>query len=81
MAMLEGHDNVNVVGPLQSQEQAQYQGPELAPFKCSNCIHFRGDGQDCELVEGPISAEAICALFESATNADQGSIPQGRKLE
>ena len=80
MPILDGHPNVNVTGPLQSQEQAGYEGPELAPFKCSNCLHFKGEGQDCELVEGPIAADAICQLFESASNADQGTVPMGRPI-
>ena len=80
MAILPGHDNVNVVGPLESQEQAGYMGPEAGPFQCQNCRHFQGDGQDCEIVEGPIQAEGCCNEFEPAQSANSSS-PAGQKGE
>ena len=69
---------INVVGPLESQEQAGYMGPENAPFKCSNCVHFQGEGNDCEVVEGPISAEGCCNEFEPAQSGVAGAVPMGR---
>ena len=43
-------------------------------YKCSNCIHFlpvpgTGMPSKCELVEGNISPDAVCDLWEISENS------------
>lgn len=46
-----------------AQSEVAY-GPAYSPAeRCGNCVHFDGQGT-CELVEGTISPEGVCDLFE-----------------
>jgi hypothetical protein len=41
---------------------AFYRTPDMGPFMCGNCTHFR-EGGSCVIVAGPIEPEGMCNLF------------------
>lgn len=52
-------------GMKESQEEANYDGPDQGPFMCQNCKFFLPEGA-CQKVEGAIDPEGCCNLFEKA---------------
>lgn len=46
------------------KETAQYQDSPKNGEKCADCVHFV-EGDECKLVEGEISPEGWCTLFQA----------------
>lgn len=68
-----------VVNPLQSKKSKTSVDYKLG-YKCGNCIYFltssmgmsqgkSADGNRCRLVEGNISPEAVCNLWEGVESS------------
>lgn len=46
--------------------QSGYEPRSLRGWDCSECVFFEGEGEPaapCELVEGPVRADAVCDLY------------------
>jgi hypothetical protein len=46
-----------------SKESVQYQEGPKDDQKCSSCIHFIAQSNECKVVDGPISPNGWCTLF------------------
>jgi hypothetical protein len=60
--------------PGDGSKQSGYAGPQFAPFSCSNCTHFDGQGscdhpqvQSDPEVNGQVESEGCCNFFKSKT--------------
>ncbi len=50
--------------PKMSKEGAQYQTEPMGDQKCANCGNFIADSRTCKVVEGEVSPESWCILWE-----------------
>ncbi len=52
--------------PKMSQEGALYQAEPLDDRKCQDCGNFIAESKTCKLVEGTVSGEGYCILWDWA---------------
>jgi len=52
--------------PKMSQEGALYQAEPLGDLKCQDCGNFIAESKTCKLVEGQVSEEGYCILWDWA---------------
>lgn len=48
-----------------SQEQFKYQSKPNNGQACKDCMHFEADKKQCKVVDGTISADGWCTLYQA----------------
>lgn len=62
-----------------SKERARYQPyPESEERHCANCENFIPEQRRCQLVEGRISPNGHCKLFNAKSSSGMESFPETR---